>query len=223
VVLLQSSRGDLMLKLTCPVCGAEIGLDQAGQAAELMALGRAAAAFGEDWDLVSEYLELFRARPGGPLLLKKRLRLAREVWGLWERGYFECDGREYRVSREAVREALRQMGNRGLQGLKNHNYLKKILVSQAQEEDRAAERERRGREESLLAGRGRPAPPAVVTPENVWRLADPGCPECGGRGKMIKEVPGLSGRIMVRCQCTNKEARDGQEAGGDGDRELGGG
>ena len=222
MVLLQSSRGDLMVKLTCPVCGAEIGLDQAGQAAELMALGRAAAAYGEDWDLVSEYLDLFRARPGGPLLLKKRLRLAREVWELWG-GSLEFDGRSYRISREEVREGLRQVCNRAPQALTNHNYLKKILVGLAQGESRKAERERRGREESLLAGRGRPAPPAVVTPENVWRLADPGCPECGGRGKMIKEVPGLSGRIMVRCQCTNKEARDGQEAGGDGDRELGGG
>jgi len=206
------------MKLTCPVCGAALSLDQAGQAEVLVALGRAAAAFGEDWDLVSEYLELFRARPGGPLLLKKRLRLAREGWVIWERGYFECDGRGYRVSREAVREALRQMGNRGLQGLKNHNYLKRILVSLAQEESRAGERERREQEDRLRAGWGRPAPrPRVVTPENVGQLADPECPECGGQGMTARLVPGLRGEIMVRCRCTEREERHGPEAGGDGD------
>lgn len=156
------------MKLTCPACGAQISLDQAGQAAELVALARAGQAFGEDWPLVSEYLNCFRRRADGALAVKKRLRLAREVYQMWQGGHFAFERQEYRVSRAGLREGLTQAVNRELVGLANHNYLKKILMETAKEESRDGERELRRREERLMGGArgaepvGRASPPAIA-------------------------------------------------------------
>ena len=204
------------MKLRCPACGADINFDQAEKEAGLESLAKAAAAFGADWELVSEYLDSFRARPGAGLALKKRLRLAREVWAMWA-GKFQFGGQSYQVSREALREGLQQVCNRGLQGLKNHNYLKQILVGRAGQEASQAERELKAREDRQRAGGVRPKhsalstqPSGLITPENVARFADPGCPHCGGAGMVKRNMPALGGlEVTVRCECTENEKEEG--------------
>jgi hypothetical protein len=146
------------VKLRCPACGAEISLDQAAQAADLLSMDKAAAAFGADWQLVGEYLDGFRSSPASPLALKKRLRLAREVWSMWESGKFAIGGAWYMVGREEFREALRVTCNQVGSGLSNHNYLKKVLVGAAEQTSQRQERELREREEGLMTTGRMPVP-----------------------------------------------------------------
>jgi hypothetical protein len=135
------------MKLRCPACGAEIKLREAGQAAELQALDKAAAAFGADWPLIMEYLDCFQGKKG--MKVAKRLRLARELWEMWKDGKFAVGGARYRIGREEFREALRATCNQVSPGLTNHNYLKKVLVAAAEKTSRREERELREREEGL--------------------------------------------------------------------------
>lgn len=159
------------MKLVCPACGAEIGLDQAGRAADLLALEKASQAFGGDWELVQEYLNCFRRRLQGTLQVSKRLRLAREVYEIWQGGQFQVDKEHYRVSREGLREGLRQMANREITGLTNHNYLKKILREAARAESRDKERQLRDREARLQGG-GRVELPAVSSQQPAALAAE---------------------------------------------------
>jgi hypothetical protein len=140
------------MKLRCPACGAEITLREAGQAAELQALDKAAAAFGADWPLVMEYLDCFQGKR--EMKVPKRLRLARELWEMWKDGRFCIGGVWYRIGREEFREALRTTCNQVAAGLTNHNYLKKVLVAAAEKTGRREERELREKEAGLrMAGR----------------------------------------------------------------------
>ncbi|HLP30046.1 MAG TPA: hypothetical protein VK150_01715 [Geothrix sp.] len=159
------------MKLTCPSCGAVIDFDQAARGTEGEALAKAAALFGADWELASEYVDAFRQRRDAALALKKRLRLLREVWEIWRSGQFDYDGQVYQVGKDEIRAALAQVANRELQGLKNHNYLKQILKASAREFGKQQEEARREREHRLQAGRrdvgADPSvcPPAEVDPE----------------------------------------------------------
>jgi hypothetical protein len=153
------------VKLTCPSCGAAIDFDQAVRGTDNEALAKAAALFGADWDLVSEYVDGFRARRDAALPFKKRLRLLREVWEMWRDCRFQFDGQEYVIGREEFKAALAQVSNRELTGLKNHNYLKQVLKAAAREYGKRVETQRIEREHQLQAGVGKreeePADPRV--------------------------------------------------------------
>jgi hypothetical protein len=151
-------------KLKCPACGTEVTLEQLIQTADLERLGQAQAAFGENWDLVREYLDCFRPPSGKPLQVKKLLRLAREVWEMWRPGRFEYGRQEYGVGREEFREALRATCNQVERGLTNHNYLKKVLLAAAEKTSQRLERELREREESLRGAGCKPVPPEEGLP-----------------------------------------------------------
>jgi len=141
------------MKLRCPTCGAEFDWEAAVRDRDQEELVRAAAAFGADWFLISEYLNGFRLRPDAALGLTKRLRLAREVWQMWEHGKFALGGQWYTVGRQEFREALRQVANRELTGLKNHNYLKQVLTAAARKTSTRLEKELRQKEAGVMAGR----------------------------------------------------------------------
>ncbi len=156
-------------KLKCPHCAGEVTLEQLIQTADLEALGKAQAAFGEDWGLVREYLDSFRPVSGKSLQVKKLLRLAREVWEMWRSGRFEYSRQEYQVGREEFREALRLTCNQLHGGVTNHNYLKKVLMAAAEKTSQLRERELRESEERLRAGQrpeGHGSGPASADP--VW-------------------------------------------------------
>lgn len=137
------------MKLRCPACGAEGPLEEFSQAADLLNLSKAAAAFGEDWPLGLEYCNCFRGQKGKALQAKKLLRLARELWQMWGPGRFEFSRQWYRVGREEFRDALRNTCNQVGQGLTNHNYLKKVLLAAAEKTSRREEAALREREQGL--------------------------------------------------------------------------
>ncbi|OPX18732.1 MAG: hypothetical protein BZ151_13145 [Desulfobacca sp. 4484_104] len=140
------------MKLRCPACGSEFDLDQAVKDRDLEELIQRAARFGEDWALISEYLDGFRLRRDGALSIKKRLRLVKEVWEMWSTCRLKWGKEEYLIGRQEFREALTQVCNRELLGLKNHNYLKQVLKAAARQTSVRLEKERRDREERLGAG-----------------------------------------------------------------------
>jgi len=121
-------------------------------AADLLALERAARAFGADWPLISEYLDCFKPASGKEMTAKRRLRLAREIWRLWEPGQFQFGREFYRVGREEFREALSTTINQVRPPLTGHNYLKKVLLGAAEQTSRRKERELREKEERLRSG-----------------------------------------------------------------------
>lgn len=165
------------MKLTYPFCAGEFPLGQGTQAGDLLALERAAAAFGADWDLVREYLGLFGAKR--ELKVVKLLRLARQVWQMWEPGKFEFQGQWHLIGRAEFREALHTTCNQAHPGLTNHNYLKKVLVAGARQTSQRRERERKEREQGLKGGRAetppspQPSPPggegAELPDDPAWR------------------------------------------------------
>jgi hypothetical protein len=146
-----------MNKFPCPACGAEISLAQVEQAGDLLALARAQAAFGEDWALVREYLGLFGSKR--EMKVAKLLRLAREVWQIWDTGKFCVGGAWYLIGREEFREALRATCNQAHPTLTNHNYLKKVLIAAARQTSQRRERELKSREQGLGV-RERESPPS---------------------------------------------------------------
>jgi hypothetical protein len=204
------------MNLKCPACGAKVDLDQAVREADLEALVKAAAAFGPDWQLVSEYLDCFRARVGGALALKKRLRLAREVWEIYHSGRFASGRQWYRVDRPEFLAALVQVCNRHLFDLRNHNYLKQVLKGAAEESGRRLEAELREREGRLQAGLREEAFPRVAeAPEDPeWRAKFQ---------RLLKRsvAPGLSPEEKARRQqefqahlTTSRDKAGDQERGG---------
>ncbi len=153
------------MKLRCPACGADFNLEEAVRGQVMEELVRVAANFGMDWPLVSEYLDLFRLRRDGALAVKKRLRLLKEVWGMWQTGKFCIGGQWYTVGRQEFRGALAEVNNRELLGLKNHNYLKQVLRAAAQRTAVRLEKELREKESRLQAGLREPeAPPEEEGP-----------------------------------------------------------
>jgi hypothetical protein len=134
-------------KFICPACGTEVTLEQLSQAADVLALHRAAAVFGDDWPLIREYLDLFKGKRA--LKITKLVRLAREVWKMWQAGGFEQGRAFYRVGREEFRTALKATCNQASPGLTNHNYLCKVLMAAAEKTSQRRERELREKEKGL--------------------------------------------------------------------------
>ena len=159
------------MKLRCPACGSDINLDQAVRDRDQEELVRAAARFGTDWQLISEYLDGFRLRKDGALALKKRLRLLKEVWVMWESGRFQMGGQWWLIGREEFKAALADVNNRELLGLKNHNYLKQVLKAAAKQTSVRMERERRGQEHQKQAGFRTDQAQAVYSPETRKMVA----------------------------------------------------
>lgn len=185
------------LKLRCPACGAEFRLDEGTQAADLLALDQAAAAFGTDWDLFKEYLDCFQGQR--KMKAGKRLRLARELWAMWEAGNFSIGGAWYRIGRPEFREALRATCNQvSATGLTNHNYLKKVLVAAAEKTSRREERELREKEEGLrmAGGDARPTVPLGEKGKDpAWRA------ELTRLGQAVRRAKTPEARAEAKAAC----------------------
>jgi hypothetical protein len=115
--------------LHCPVCHSKYTVDdliREGIRDDLIDL---AAFFGNVWPLVNEYCDCFRSGQWGSVGEKKKVRLLQELKTLFEKAEFECDGKRYRTDRAAVLGALRAVCDAEKFGFKNHNYLKRVLLS----------------------------------------------------------------------------------------------
>ena len=115
------------MKLRCPKCDAPFELEQAARDQASRELLAEIVALGARSGLVMEYVELFRASPKAALSPAKVLRLVREVRALIETCAFTFDGAEYGISADLIEDGLREVGNKGLIGLKSHGYLYQVL------------------------------------------------------------------------------------------------
>jgi len=140
------------VKLVCPVCGSKVDMEQATHEELMHELVELAARFGRNWELVHEYVDCFRQEQWGSVTLKKRVRLTKEVWRLFEKNEFEYQGKRYRTDWTGVIAAITEVVNRDKFGFRNHNYLKSIMMKDAErvsaegltaKEEREKERQRR--------------------------------------------------------------------------------
>jgi len=120
------------MKLSCPVCSSKFTLEQATRELALLELVELASKFGRSWNLVSEYVDCFRPGNYSSVNLVKRIRLLRELTGVFERCEFEYDGKKYRTDHARLRQALTTVANLQKWGFKNHNYLKKVLTGDSE-------------------------------------------------------------------------------------------
>jgi hypothetical protein len=134
-------------------------MEQAAHEAGLRDLVVLAAKFGSAFPLAEEYIMSFRGSLHGAVSLTKRVRLLKELSGLWERCEFGYEGKRYRTDKSRIVEAFKAVCDAEKHGFKNHNYLKKILIDRAErisaegmtarEEE---EREERRREQGAGSG-----------------------------------------------------------------------
>ena len=136
-------------KLICPYCEHRLDLDMIESADLFRERETLAAGFGPAWKIANEYVEAFRVRPGACMILKKRVRILSELLRLWTSCEFEFQGKLYRAAKPEIQAALITICNLEKTGFKDHNYLKKVLLSGSQRvsaEGLTAEEERREEE-----------------------------------------------------------------------------
>jgi len=120
------------------------------------------AGFGKWCPLIWEYTGAFATRRLGAIAPAKRLRIVTELARLWETGIFAVDKKRYRITRDGIVQGLRTVCDLEKFGFKNHNYLKRVLMPDAErisaegltageearrEEDRRQTTEDRGQKE----------------------------------------------------------------------------
>lgn len=140
------------LKITCPHCSNKFDLAEAVRNETLCNLGRAMEKFGKHEGLVWEYSGAFAAKHLGPVAPAKRLRIVTELLRLWESGIFQVQGKRYKIDRAGILKGMLTVCNSEKFGFRNHNYLKRILMADAERvsAEGMTAREERRREE----GRG---------------------------------------------------------------------
>lgn len=124
------------MKLRCPQCGARLTLAAAEAAETAAALVEELTAWGRYRPIVVEYVACFRVRQGAEMSEAKRLRLLREVREMWESGRLRYNGRDYVVRPADLLWGMQQVANRELVGLKNHNYLKVVVVGRLKDREK---------------------------------------------------------------------------------------
>jgi len=142
--------------MRCPICGEQFDPAAARMDSEWRDIIELLPSFGGHGNLVFEYVEKFGVNPLR-IKSKKILRLLMEIARLLRTGNFTHQRREYSASSAVVIEALKVVNNKHFSApLENHNYLKKVMISLAEEvkkeESKKAERELRRREDRLREG-----------------------------------------------------------------------
>lgn len=87
---------------------------------------------GTHWLLAWEYAECFRAKRDGTITAPKRLRIFTDLARLLDACEFVYDGRRYRTDRSKIKAALQTVCDLDKYGFKNHNYLKKVMMDDAE-------------------------------------------------------------------------------------------
>jgi len=166
-----------MPKLTCPHCERSFDVDTLDAADLWRQRAELAAGLGPAWHIVNEYVDCFRATDTSRVTLKKRVRILREVLKLWSTEQFDFDGKTYRTARKRVYESLQTICNMGKLGFQNHNYLKRMLLSDARRlsaegltaDEEQAREDRRRAEAQARAGDFARVEDGVLSPEEVRR------------------------------------------------------
>ena len=130
--------------LTCPHCGESFAAESVAQGRDLAEYIAILDGFGSYACTVREYIGLFKAGPESKQRLSTKLKLARELERLWRTGEFSSNRVTYRLSHSDIANALhvtvQAMGHKC--GLKNHNYLKKVMLPEARRQAAKQETER---------------------------------------------------------------------------------
>lgn len=121
-----------MTKLICPVCQSMFLLEQAAHEALMWEVVDLAGKFGRNWELVHEYIDTFRQEQFGSVMLKKKVRLLKEIWRLFDTNSFEYQGKRYRTDWARILAGMTVVVNVDKFGFRNHNYLKKVMVAGAE-------------------------------------------------------------------------------------------
>lgn len=154
------------MKLRCPVCESRFSLDQFEREAGIKDLLDLAAFFGKNWNLISEYVEMFRAQEWGSVRFKRRLELLKEIRRLFEKCEFNLDRKRYRTDLAKITAAIRVTVDTEKHGFKNHHYLLRVLTDGAERlsAEGLSVKDERAREET------RRAPKKRVEPEEQKEL-----------------------------------------------------
>jgi len=105
---------------------------------DLMAIIKLVPVFGKHSSLVWAYAELFGATIHKTKVKKFRL-LLEQMASLFRTGAFRYQKKSYKISTDGIAEALNITVQRDFQTrLENHNYLKKIMISLAGNEQKEA-------------------------------------------------------------------------------------
>ena len=144
-------------KLTCPLCGGRFQLHEAAAVAEALALAKVANRFGSLWPAVVAYAESFQQPGGRGLSLARLMAIVNELALMFTEQGFVYGRREHRIDRDVLIAALKETGQVGKSGFKNHNYLKVVAIDMQVKIDRqrGAEKEKklREKEQALMAGK----------------------------------------------------------------------
>ena len=144
-------------KIRCPYCERSFDVDQIETSELFQERIEIAHKFGPLWHPANEYIDTFRAGPGARITLKRRVRFLKELLRLVETKEFELDGKRYRVDPAQIKEALTATCDAQKTGLKNHNYLKRVMVdkgaARVSAEGLTARQERKIEDERLAISR----------------------------------------------------------------------
>ncbi len=144
-------------KLTCPFCGARFHLHEATAVTEALALAQNANRFGSLWPSVLAYAESFQQPGGRGLSVARLMVIVNDVAAMFTDQGFVYGRQTQRIDRDVLIAALKEVGQVGKTGFKNHNYLKVVAIDMQAKvaRQRGAEQEKklRQKEQQLMAGR----------------------------------------------------------------------
>jgi len=95
-------------------------------------MAEVAATLGKMWRPALEYSNSFATVRLGIMAPEKRLRILKEFAKLWQNQVFEYNGKRYRTNRQKIEAAVKAVCDAEKFDFKNHNYLKKILLADAE-------------------------------------------------------------------------------------------
>jgi hypothetical protein len=144
------------MKFNCPNCRKEYDFMAIRLSADLNAIIAMLGTFGRHHAVVWAYAELFGVVPFHAKAKKLRL-ILEELKKLFDGAGFSYQRRLYRISQEGIAEALNVVVKKNFAGgLDSHNYLKRVMISIAEREDkdtgRRTEKDLRKKEASLMSG-----------------------------------------------------------------------
>jgi hypothetical protein len=114
--------------MKCPVCRSKFCVDDCLKEAIKDEFIELASYFGRGWLAVNEYVDCFRKDQWGAVNEKKRLRKLQEIKELFELCQFDFDGKKYRTDKKSIYGAIKVIIDKEMTKLKDHNYLKQILI-----------------------------------------------------------------------------------------------
>ena len=116
------------VKMRCPICRGKFSHDDCVRENLKDEYIEIAAYFGRGWLAVNEYVDCFRGSQYGSVGEKKRLRILQEIKSLFESCEFDFEKKRYRTDKKSIYGAIKVIIDKEMTKLKDHNYLKQILI-----------------------------------------------------------------------------------------------